>query len=93
MMNGVSNYGMSMNSQVNFQAKGKPSGSQVRKLTSGIKENITREQKATQESINTITELFNNFQKGEITEKEMTNKLIKMLEQIEGKANGLNVMG
>ena len=91
-MNGVSNYETAMNSQVKFQGNKNP-----RKITphilKSLQKNITNEQKAAQESINTITELFNNFQKGEITQKEMVNKLTKMLEQIEGKANGLNVMG
>ena len=93
MMNGVSNYGMSMNSQVNFQSKGKLSNKQCKNMLNGLKECLAEEQRATQRSINTITELFNNFQKGEIGEKEMINKLTKMLEQIEGKSKGLNVMG
>ena len=92
-MNGVSNYGMSMNPQVNFQAKSKSSRSQIRKMTNFIKENITREQKATQKSINTVSELFNEFQNGKINEKEMLKKLTEMLEQIEGKSKGLNVIG
>ena len=93
MMNGVSNYGISMNSQVNFQGKNKLPIKQIEKMTKGLKENITKEQKATQRSINTITELFNEFQNGKIGEKEMINKLTKMLEQIEGKSKGLNVIG
>ena len=56
------------------------------------KENITKEQKATQKSINTVSELFNEFQNGKITEKEMLKKLTEILEQIEGKTKGLNVM-
>ena len=80
-MNGVSNYGTAMNSQVKFQGNKNP-----RKITPHVlksfQKNITKEQKAAQESINTITELFNNSQKGEIPEKEMVNKLTKMLEQL-----------
>ena len=92
MMNGVTNYGMSMNSQVNFQGKGKLSNKQCGKMFNGLKKYIAEEQKATQRSINTITELFNEFQNGKITEKEMLKKLTEILEQIEGKTKGLNVM-
>jgi len=92
-MNGVSNYGTAINSQVNFQGKGKLSNKQCEKLFNSLKKFIAEEQKATQKSINTISELFNEFQNGKITEKEMINRLAKMLEQIEGKSKGLNVMG
>ena len=89
MMNGVSNYGMSMNSQVNFQGKGK----WFNKMTNGLKKCIAEEQRATQKSINTVSELFNEFKNGKINEKEMLKKLTEILEQIEGKTKGLNVMG
>lgn len=91
-MNGVSNYGMSMNSQVNFQGKRKLSNKQCEKMFNGLKECITEEQKATQKSINTVSELFNEFQNGKITGKEMLKKLTEILEQIEGKSKGLNAM-
>lgn len=85
MMNGVSNYGMSMNSQVNFQAKGKPSNSQVRNLTSCIKENITREQKASEKQMNILEELINKLQNQEITSEEALKKITDLLEEVQGK--------
>ena len=88
MMNGVS-----MNSQVNFQGKGKLSNKQCEKILNGLKKSITEEQKATQKSINTVGDIFNKFQKGEITEKETVENLTKILEQLEGIAKGLNVIG
>ena len=93
MMNGVSNYGMSMNSQVSFQGKGKLSNKQCEKMFNGLKKCIAEEQRATQKSINTVSELFNEFQNGKINEKEMLKKLTEMLEQIEGKSKGLNAIG
>lgn len=92
-MNGVSNYGMSMNSQVNFQGKGKLSNKQHEKMFNGLKKYIAEEQRATQKSKNTVSELFNEFQNGKINEKEMLKKLTEISKQIEGKTKGLNVMG
>ena len=84
-MNGVSSYGMGINSQVNFQAKSKLSNKQFKKMTNGIKENITKEQKTRQNQMNILEELLNKLQNQEITPEETLKKIAGLLDEVQGK--------
>ena len=93
-MNNVSNYGLVMDSRVNFQGKTKIARSipKTKNLAELIKERTakTRRQDAVQKGLKSLEEFINKFQKGEITEKEFLKIISDMLKGYEPKLSAHN---
>lgn len=85
MMNGVTNYGMSMNSQVNFQGKNRAPKKQIKRLLNDIEKNITEQQRASQKRQNNLEVLINKLQKGELSSEEVLKEVARLLDEVQGK--------